>query len=216
MSDTPTIQDIQRRTNRLMNYEDGFWDLLLGTVFMLLAVYPITRAWLGPIWNLGLFIGLMVVALAAQTLLRRAFALPRLGYAKGQRSPKLKVLLVVTVGLVILTFGFVLLTLLDNGRLSTLANSTEPFWLRKFLVDILVVPVMVGIFSAMGYLFGVARLYLYGWLLGLSNLAAAIIYDGAPEGFNVPLGTAAGIILAIGATLLVRFLRKYPVQMMDI
>ncbi len=124
-------------------------------------------------------------------------------------------MVVVTVGLVNLTIGLVLLTLLDNGRLSTLAPSKVPFWLRKFLVDILVAPVMVGIFSAIGYLFGVASLYLYCGLFGLCNLAAAIIYDGAPEGFNVPLGTAAGVILAIGATLLVHFLRRYTVQKLD-
>jgi hypothetical protein len=215
MSNTPNLRDVQRRTNRMMNYEDGLWDLLLGTVFMLLAVYPITRAWLGPSWNLGLFIGLMLLALALQMFVRRVFAVPRLGYAKGRRSAKLKALLLVTIGLVVLTFAVVVLTLLDNTWLAALAPSGGPTWLRRFLVDILVLPVMVGIFSALGYLFGVARLYLYGWLLGGSNLAAAIVYDGAPEGFNLPLGLAAATILTIGAALLIRFWRNYPIQVLD-
>lgn len=215
MTNTPSIREIQRRTSRLMNYEDGLWDLLLGTIFMLLAIYPITRAWLGPAWNLGLVIGLMLVASAVQLFARKVFAVPRLGYAKGYRSPKLKVLLVVTFGLVVLTFILVVITMLDSGWVAALVPSSGPVWLRRFWVDILVLVVMVGIFSALGYLFGVARLYLYGWLLGISSLAAAIIYDGAPEGFNVPLGLAAGAIMAIGATLLVRFVRKYPVKVLD-
>jgi hypothetical protein len=215
MSIPPSIQDVQRRTTRLMTYEDGLWDLLLGTIFVLLAVYPITRARLGPAWNLVLIVSLMLAASAIQILLKWKFAVPRLGYAKGRRSPKLKVLLVVTFGLVILTFGLVALTLRDSSWLTVLVPSSGPVWLRRFWVDILVLAVMVGIFSALGYLFGVARLYLYGWLLGSSSLAAAIIYDGAPEGLNVPLGLAAVTILAIGATLLVRFVRKYPVRTLD-
>ncbi|MGA9190502.1 MAG: hypothetical protein WBZ24_02095 [Anaerolineales bacterium] len=216
MSDAPKIQDIQRRTRRLMTYEDGSWDLLLGTIFVLLSVYPITRARLGPSWNLVLFISLLLVASGIQMFLKWKFALPRLGYAKGIRSPKLKALFVVTIGVVILTFGVVVLTLRDSSWLGALVPSSGPIWLRRFMVDILVVPVMVGIFSTLGYLFGVARLYLYGWLLGIGNLTAAIIYDGAPEGFNVPLGLAAGTILVIGATLVVRFVRNYPVRTLDV
>jgi hypothetical protein len=90
MSDTPTIQDIQRRTIRLMNHEDGLWDLLLGAVFMLLADYRITRAWLGPTWNLGHLIGLMVATLASQTVLRRVFALPDLATPKANVRPSSK------------------------------------------------------------------------------------------------------------------------------
>jgi hypothetical protein len=78
-----------------------------------------------------------------------------------------------------------------------------------------VMGVLVGLFSALGYLFGVGRLYLYGWLLGGSNLTAAVLYDGAPEGFNLPLGLASAVILAIGGALLVRFCRNYPVQIQD-
>jgi hypothetical protein len=216
MSDLPSIQDVQRRTRRLMTYEDGSWDLLLGMIFVLLAVYPITRARLGPGWNLVLFIGLLFAASGIQIFLKWKFALPRLGYAKGLPSRKLKAVFVATIVCVILTFGLVVLTLRDSSWLGALVPGSGPIWFRRFMVDILVVLVMVGIFSTLGYIFGVTRLYLYGWLLGIGNLTAAIIYDGAPEGFNVPLGLAAGTILAIGATLLVRFVRNYPVRTLDI
>jgi hypothetical protein len=72
------------------------------------------------------------------------------------------------------------------------------------------------LFSALGYLFNVPRLYLYGWLLGGANLLAVIMYRGTPEGFNLPLGIAAGVILLIGAALLVRMLRRYPVQSVEV
>jgi hypothetical protein len=83
---------------------------------------------------------------------------------------------------------------------------------QSYLVEILVLLVLVGLFSAMGYLFGVPRLFLYGWLLGGANLVAVIMYRGTPEGLNLPLAVVAGVILLIGAYLLVRMLRKHPVQ----
>ncbi len=57
--DSQPERQVQKRTVRLLSYEDGLWDLLLGTVFLLLAIYPITRARLGPAWNLALFVGLL-------------------------------------------------------------------------------------------------------------------------------------------------------------
>jgi len=79
-------------------------------------------------------------------------------------------------------------------------------------VEILALLVQVGLFSAIGYVFGVPRLFLYGWLLGGSYLVSVILYRGGPEVFNLPLGIASGVILLIGAFLLVRMLRRYPVR----
>ena len=212
MSDLPSLRDAQKRTLRLMNYEDGLWDLLLGIIFMMLAVYPITRSLLGPIWNLALFLGLMLLAVIGQLIVRWRFSTPRLGYVVTRRSPALKLTLAITILLVALTFGAVMLTLLSPGRLPNLSPSSAPAWLRAYLVDILALLVIVGLFSAMGYVFGVPRLYFYGWLLGGSNLISVIVNRGAPEGFNIPLGIAAGVILLIGLSLLVRFVRRYPTQ----
>jgi hypothetical protein len=215
MSHAPDLRDVRKRTAQLTNYEDGLWDILLGGIFMLLAVYPITRARLGPTRNLGLFVGLMLVAAGLQLLVRQTFTVPRLGYVKTRRSAKLKALMLVTILLVALTAALVVYTLLDGGWLGAVVPSSGPIWLRTFLVDIVVMGVLVGLFSALGYLFGVGRLYLYGWLLGGSNLTAAVLYDGAPEGFNLPLGLASAVILAIGGALLVRFCRNYPIQIQD-
>jgi hypothetical protein len=39
-----------------------------------------------------------------------------------------------------------------------------------------------------------------------------MLYRGGPAVFNLPLGAAATVILLIGASLLVRMLRRYPVR----
>jgi hypothetical protein len=58
----------------------------------------------------------------------------------------------------------------------------------------------------------VPRLFIYGWLLGGGYLASVLLNTGAPERLLLPLALAAGIILAIGVGLLIRFIRKYRVQ----
>jgi len=212
MNETPSLSEVHKRTVRLLSYEDGLWDLLLGVVFLLLAIYPLTRARLGPAWNLALFVGLLLLATAIFTALRRRISTPRLGYVRARVTPEKKLILAVTIALVGLTAGLVILTLVNPAWLGGPAPAVALDNVWSYQVEILVLLALIVLFSAMGYRFGVPRLYLYGWLLGGANLASVILYRGAPEGFNWPLATAAGIILLIGATLLVRMLRKYPVR----
>jgi len=215
MFESTSLRDVQKRTMRLLNYEDGLWDLLLGIIFMMLAVYPITRLRLGPAWNLALFVGLAFVAAAGMKIVRTKISTPRLGYVRSKASPTFKLTRAIAILLVALTLGLVVLTLVSPGWLVNPAPSTAPAWLQSYLVDILALLATVGVFSVLGYIFGVPRLFLYGWLLGGGNLASVIINRGAPEAFNLPLGLAAGVILLIGLGLLIRFVRKYPVRTLE-
>jgi uncharacterized BrkB/YihY/UPF0761 family membrane protein len=201
---------------QLANFEDGLWDLLLGAVFMFQAIYPVTRERLGPAWNLALYMGLIAALVLAMTAVRRIVSVPRVGYVRTRRSPGMKVALVGLVILVALTVGLVLLTLLaPEGAAS---QSAVPAWLRAgqggwrdYRVEIVTLLLTGVVFSVLGYVMGVTRVYAYGWLLGGAFLFSAVIYRGASDGFNAPMGAAAGVIMLIGAVLLVRFLRRYPV-----
>ena len=210
MSKTTDLRQIQRRTNQLMNFEDGFWDLLLGCIFMMLALYPVTRELLGPVWNLVLFLSVLALLVAVELLLRRYVSGPRIGYAQPRRSPKLRLVLAFTILMVLITFGLVLVTLLSPE--SVPSAPVEASAGRSYLVELIVVLFMGGLFSALGYLYGVTRLYFYGWMLGLANLASVYMVHNAGWTVLIPLAMAAGIILLIGLVLLVRFLRKYPVR----
>ena len=216
MSDVPSLSDVQKRTARLLSFEDGFWDLLLGTTFMLLAIYPITREWLGPAWNLALFVGVLLLAIGIFFLVRRWVSAPRLGFVRARWTPTRKWILAVTLTLVALTVGLVILTLVSPASSAAPAPAVSLTQVRYYTVEIVALLVEVGVFSAIGYLFGVPRLFLYGWLVGGANLVSVILYRGGPAVFNLPLGAAAGVILLIGAALLVRMLRKYPVQSVEV
>jgi hypothetical protein len=212
MLETPSLSEVQKRTARLLSFEDGLWDLLLGTMTMLLAIYPITREWLGPERNLAFFLGLLLLAVGIFFLLRRKISTPRLGHVRTLVTPALKGVLAVTIVLVGLTIGLVILTLVGPGSSPESAPAVSLAKARSYMVEILALLFEVGVFSAMGYLFGVPRLFLYGWLLGGSYLLSVILDRGGPEVFNLPLGIASGVILLIGASLLVRMLRRYPVR----
>jgi hypothetical protein len=212
MSEAPDLRRVHRRTLRLMNYEDGLWDLLLGFVLTLLAVYPVTRARLGPPLNAALFVGVLLLGVAAYRVAQLRFSTPRLGYAESRRSPALKLLLVITIALVALTFGLVFLTVAGPDPLPNLTPGRGPLQLHAYLVEIVVLLAMVSLFGGMAFVFGVPRLFLYGWLLGAGNLASVIMNRDAPEAFNLPLGLAAAVILLIGLGLLARFIRKYPIR----
>lgn len=214
MNNSPTLRDVQKKTMQLTTFEDGFWDLLLGLIFMALAMYPITREMFGPVLNLTLFLAILAILVIGQLVLRHYVSVPRIGYARPRRTPKMRVILVITILLVLLTLGLVLLTLLSPESPSP-ANLQAPTNVRSYAVEWIVFLVMGALFAGMGYVFGVTRLYFYGWLLGLSNLASVYMSHTAGWTFLIPSAGAAGIIILIGLALLVRFLRKYPVQSLE-
>jgi hypothetical protein len=120
--------------------------------------------------------------------------------------------MVMLAAFVLLTFGLVLLTFFSPEWLSSGSELATPSLMRTYLVELIVVFVIGGIFTTMGYLFGVARLYFYGWMLGFANLASVYMSHTAGWTFQVPGAIAAGIILIIGFMQLLRFLRNYPVR----
>ena len=212
MSEITDFHQVQRRIFQLMSFEDGLWDLLLGTIFMFLALYPVTRELLGPVWNLVLFLGMLALVVVVQLVVRHYVSTPRIGYVRPRGNPRLRLLVIITAVIVLGTISLVLVTLLSPGTGSTSTGPADLPTERGYLVEIIVLLVMGIIFSAMGYLFGVTRMYFYGWMLGLANLVSIVMQHKAGWTFMIPLAIASGVIILIGLVLLVRFLRQYPVQ----
>ncbi|HET7012232.1 MAG TPA: hypothetical protein VFI11_15770 [Anaerolineales bacterium] len=211
MAASLTPDRARRRMIQLVNYEDGLWDILLGLIFLALSVFPVTRRLLGPFWNMVLFLLVLAILVIGLTVVRRVVSMPRLGRARMRRTPQKAVLTVLLAVTVIATMGLVVLTLLYPQGTSGLISASLPVWAGDLFVDVVVAVVIVAVFSLMGYLFGVPRLFLYGWLIGLGNLASTALTLSAGIVFNLPLAAASIIILAFGGVLLARFMRKYPI-----
>jgi len=118
---------------------------------------------------------------------------------------------VILAVIVLATFGLVLATLLSPGWIPNMGSRGLPQWVDDLKVDMALTIVVIAVFSAMAYMFNVRRVYLYGWLIGLGNLASTALMLYAGFTFNLPLAVASGIIIVVGAVLLVRFVRTYPV-----
>lgn len=209
MSESSSFRAIEQRTFRLMNFEDGTWDLMLGMIFLALSCYPVTRALLGPVWNMGLFLIVLAFLVIGRFVLRRIASEPRLGHARGRRTPKIRLLLIFTVVMFALTLGLVALTLISpsDGVGAPSKPTTDG---RSYLVELIVVVVIGMIFSGLGYAAGVRRLYIYGWMLGLANLASVYMEHKAGWTFMLPLAIAAGVILVAGTVRFARFMQRYP------
>ena len=207
-------KQIQRRTVQMTTFEDGLWDILTGLIFLLLGIYPLTRVLLGPNLNLVFFLAVMLVFVFLQVIARRHYSEPRLGVVKMRPAPS-KVFIVAMVGLLIavsLALGFSIIRIPDALRTTI---DEMPAWFKIFGVDLLASLLIMVVYSLMGFVFGVPRLYIYGWLIGVGNLASVILSRWYGLNFNLPLVAASLIILAVGVNLFVRFLRKYPLPSVD-
>ena len=201
-------QEARRRVVQLGTFEDGLWDILLGKVFILLGIYPLTRNLLGPVLNLVLFLGILALLVVAVSAARRIFSVPRLGLARLKSSPLTRV---TRIALLVATLALVLATLFMAGTAAQPALAGAPTWLGRLSVDIFFSALIIFIFTLFAHFTGVPRLHLYGWLIGLGNLASAALMVYAGHTFSLPLALAGLIVVLTGVSLFLRFVRRYPV-----
>ena len=211
MSQPMTMKESRQRIVQLTTYEDGLWDILLGSIFLLLSIYPVTRELLGPELNFVFYLVVLLALVGVHFLARKYISEPRIGRVTMRPSRGTKAMLVVTVVLFFGTLGLVLLTLFSPVGVTLPETGALPGGGSLGSVDIAVGLVLVGIFSVLAYRFGVVRLYFYGALLGLASLVSAAGYLSEDGMLNIPLVVASGIILLTGFFLLGRFLARYPV-----
>jgi len=211
MSESINPGHFHRRIVRLVNYEDGLWDIALGLIFMALGVYPLTRNLLGPELNFGIYLAFLAVIVVVQQYARRVISTPRIGIVKNLKSKARMIVVAVLIFLVLLTLGLVIVTLASSQSSQPSSEAANQAG-TNYTVDIIAGLVIIGIFSLMGFVFGIRRMYFYGVLLGGGNLASTVLRHEYGTILNLPLVIAASIIIFIGIYLLSRFLRKYPIS----
>ena len=212
MSQRFTSKNAERKIFRLAIFQDGIWDMQIGGMIMLFSFYPVTRRLLGPIWNMFLILGLLGLLLFLGATLKRTLSTPRMGmvnFGKNQKS-KLRTMQLVIFGIFLASTALALGLIVKVFQGPNWGPNT-PEWLQLLDMDIVFGLVAVAIFSLVTVVFKIWRPFIYGLLLGGSLVAsgALTVYQG-PE-FQYPFAIAGGIILAIGLSLLLRFVRIYPI-----
>jgi hypothetical protein len=211
MKENLSLRDAERRALRLAAFQDGSVDMFLGCSLILMSFYAVLRDWLGPVKNGILVIGILLLLMVGVILIKKYIYAPRAGLVRFSQAQKgrIKALRIVTVVLVIATF--LVWILVQTGVITRLEWEAGPEWLKTLALDILFAAFTIGFFGLIAYVFGIARLHLYGWLFGLGNLASTILHRYWGISIHYPVMIGGGIILSVGVVLLVRFLRDYPI-----
>jgi hypothetical protein len=201
----------QRRIIQLVNFEDGLWDIMLGLIFLALGVFPLTRKWLGPSLNFGLYLAFLAIVVILLQLARKSISAPRIGIVKNLRSKAKIAIITILVCFVFLTLALVVITHISSRSSPALTEVNSIQTESDYSADIILGVVVIVIFSLIGFAFGIRRSHLYGVLIGGGNLVSTFLRHEYGYSYNLPLVLAALTIILIGAYLLLRFVRNYPV-----
>jgi hypothetical protein len=196
MSEAMDLKTLERRAY-LLYYEDGLLDLFVGLVLVFFGLQM--RFELGTMSGMWILWPLVWMA-------KRLITYPRIGMVKFRSGAKARegLVLLIVVGVVFLVFvaGLVLFLGVSGGlgvRAEVLA------FLRRYSGLVFggaIVVVLVSIAAALG----VKRFYAYAGLalpvFGFGWLAGAAL--------EVPMMATGALVALAGLTVLVRFLRAYP------
>ena len=202
----------ERKIYQLAIFQDGIWDMQIGGMIILFSFYPITRRLLGVGWNIFLILGLLAVVLVIGVTLKRTVSNPRMGLVKfgKQQKSKLRMMRLIIFAIFLITSALAISLILQVYRGPNWGANT-PEWLHLLGMDIVFGLFAVAIFSVLSGVFRMWRPFIYGLLLGSSVVATgALTVYGGPE-FNYPFAIAGGIMMAIGLSLLLRFVHTYQI-----
>jgi len=206
MSEKVDLKELEKKV-WISTFQDGFWDIYFGMIIMGMGLGPLGR-FLGLPETMGVLtlvfswdIGAGLIFILGKIFISR----PRIGFVKfGQirkkRNKLLAVFLGINVGLTIIIFIF---TLMGMFQLSL------PGYMVMLVIGLLFITTP---FSFIAYFIQLKRVYLYALLGGFGLFFSELLEPIFDAPFNgilvfVPFG---GMILVFGITILIHFLRKYP------
>jgi hypothetical protein len=195
MNDKISLDQLRRKAY-LAYHQDGIIDMLIGATVIGFGIWRISE-------NI-IFTSLSWLSFTVYIGLKRAITIPRFGFVRfseTQRKAQFSIAL-----------GLLMLLVLSVGGLFFFARpelipSGVHIFMRKF--HEFVISGVVALFMILfGLLFGIRRIAGYGaFMLAALWLAIQLGWPGGPT-----LVSIGCLILALGIALLVRFIRKYPLQ----
>ncbi|MHC4166785.1 MAG: hypothetical protein ACYSWQ_07500 [Planctomycetota bacterium] len=201
------LTDIEKKAYR-STFQDGIWDIFLGSVLLILAVGALlSNRGMPEGRQMTVVIPLQVAAVVFFIAGKKCITVPRMGFVKfgRQRKGKIRKSHVVLLGSAVV--GAVAFLVTSQAMRGTPAERLE---LMDFMPLVWAVNAMV-VFSLLAHYLDCPRLYGYGVLFALPVPVDSAIKKFAgvnlsPVTFAVP----AIIMLVVGMVLLLGFLRQHP------
>lgn len=198
MAEKINLKEIERRAYTSY-YQDGLIDVFAGFFILSFGLWLILdMAWMG--W-MSFIVGTSLYAAA-----KRVFTIPRIGFVKF--APH-RVKALQTIALIV----FSLSALLGVVAFMQTEGGGTPLWLLFAIENyMLVIGVSVAAsFCVVGYTFRIKRMYAYALLTLIMFVTGHFLYFPLYY-YMTLLGT---LILLFGLTLLIRFVRRYPLSGAD-
>jgi hypothetical protein len=186
-------------------YDDGMLDIFMGVMIGTMpAVARLTDLTDGVFGRLAVYFAVYGVMVGAFMVARRKITVPRLGTFKPSRARRRRIRTVHLVFSLSVVLGLALMLIFATGNGGAQLANVVPL---MFLVNATVV------FGAAAYFLDVARFWAYGPAFGLP-----IVVDSALNNawdVSLPAWVVFGLpgltVTVVGAVILVRFVRRYPV-----
>ena len=185
-------------------FQDGLWDILIGSFVLEFAIAPFLSRSLGDFWSSAVFIPFWAIIFLVTRLVKKRVVIPRVGIVKFGSWRKARL---IKFNIVTFVVGLVALAL---GILSSFSFDAVPGWVHIARFSLII---LVG-FSVAAYFTSFTHLYLYGLLIAFSPLVGEwlYVYANAPHhGFPITFGITAGVAILVGLVKFVRLLRDHPI-----
>ena len=210
MSEKISLKELEQKAWKSF-FQDGLWEIYLG-LLLLGMDYRLPSRLLGlpPQSSWGTVVGLVWMALAMLLLWagKRFVTTPRIGrvtFGPRRKTRIRKVTLILTLSVLVglITFAVAAIVFRNPGSGGTLAYIIPTVWALKVVI----------VFSLGAYFLDFNRLYLIGILYAVAIPGEMLLstWTGVELMGSLAFVVPAGVILLIGATVFVRFLRDYPV-----
>jgi hypothetical protein len=203
MSQQISLREAERKVFRTA-YDDGLWDVFLGSFLLLFAVAPLLSPILGDFWSSAVFLPYWVLVFLAIRLVRKHVVARRVGVVRFGQARKARLR------------RFTLVMLLLNAAALILGFIVAPNFARvpgQMIAFAIGAMLLIG-FSIAAYFLNIGRFYVYGLLAGLAPLVGEWLWThgyAADHGFPVTFGVTAAIMILAGLAVFVRLLRDNPV-----
>jgi hypothetical protein len=209
MANRVDLEAIEKKAYRSY-FMDGIWDIFIGMIFLNLGIGPllILLSILPSIWNIIIIsLGWNIFAFLIFYLGKKYITIPRIGFVKFGPKREAK-----RIKLKIFLFGIFMINLiLFILRITGIIDYT---YIERFLYTLLIgLGMFIFPFSLMAYFLDFTRLYFYAFSAGIGFILTEYIKQivGYPLGSIIIFGCIGGIIVAIGLSYFILFIRKYPI-----
>ena len=228
MSEKISLRKVERKVFSVAT-QDGLLDILIGCIFLMLAIGPLLSPSLGDFWSSVVFVPFWGMIMLGIWLVRRYVIRPRIGVVQFSATRKTRLIKFNLVMLIINVIALILGTLVFIYSLLSSRFSGVPFFKEIFnyemylrsgrLTSMLFGLLCLTMMSIAAYFLHFNRLYVYGLLVGLSPVVGEWLYthgSASHHGFPITFGISAGIMIVTGSFVFIRLLRHNPIPTEDV